>query len=275
VDARTDVYAFGVVCFEALCGHKPFVGDSILELMSAQVSAERPLLSVIKPELGDHFDEAIRRMMAIDRDDRPASAGAALELLVDAVRAAGFDADSTPVVAEGDRRPPAQTEDAGAAARADSPPASRGQSGRLTTARTVSGEHRRSRAGLLLVAAAVVGGVLAYLLVDPADFGSPATPSPDAGALVQAPASAPAPVRTAAATSTADRTITIVVETSVKGATAYLGDTELGSCPGDFEIDDPGAMPVAITLKAPGYADETVEVVLGDGQVVTIEPQPR
>ena len=38
VDGRTDIFAFGVVLFEMLCGRRPFAGDSRASLMAAIVA---------------------------------------------------------------------------------------------------------------------------------------------------------------------------------------------------------------------------------------------
>jgi serine/threonine protein kinase len=81
VDHRTDVYAFGVMCFEALTGRLPFEGQSLLELMNQHAHAARPLVSEWAPQLGRALDEPMSRILAIDPFDRPSSVAEALDLL--------------------------------------------------------------------------------------------------------------------------------------------------------------------------------------------------
>ena len=49
VDARTDIFSFGVVLYEILCGRRPFAGDSRASLMAAIVATEPPPLSSLEP----------------------------------------------------------------------------------------------------------------------------------------------------------------------------------------------------------------------------------
>ena len=46
VDARTDIFSFGAVLYEIVCGRRPFAGDSRASLMAAIVAAEPPPLFV-------------------------------------------------------------------------------------------------------------------------------------------------------------------------------------------------------------------------------------
>jgi serine/threonine protein kinase len=49
VDARTDIFSFGVVPYEMLSGRRPFAGDSRASLMAAIVASEPPALSSLAP----------------------------------------------------------------------------------------------------------------------------------------------------------------------------------------------------------------------------------
>ena len=70
VDARTDIFSFGVVLYEMLSGRRPFLGDSRASLMAAIVAAEPPPLSSLQPQTPAPLDRLIRRCLAKDPDDR-------------------------------------------------------------------------------------------------------------------------------------------------------------------------------------------------------------
>ncbi len=97
VDRSTDVYAFGVMVFEILCGKMPFQGNTAMDTMLMHVSENPPLPSSVNPNLPDTVDGPILQMLAKDPRQRPASLTLALE---DVAEAAGFswriDGRSTP-----------------------------------------------------------------------------------------------------------------------------------------------------------------------------------
>ena len=70
VDARTDIFSFGVVLYEMLCGRRPFEGDSRASLMAAIVAAEPPTLSSLQPRMPAALERLILRCLAKDPDDR-------------------------------------------------------------------------------------------------------------------------------------------------------------------------------------------------------------
>jgi eukaryotic-like serine/threonine-protein kinase len=70
VDARTDIFAFGIVLHEMLCGQRPFAGESRAALMAAIVAAEPPPLSSLQPQVPDSLERLVRRCLAKDPDDR-------------------------------------------------------------------------------------------------------------------------------------------------------------------------------------------------------------
>ncbi len=70
LDARTDVFSFGVILFEMLSGRRPFEGDSRASLMAAIVGAEPPALSSLQPRTPAALERLILRCLAKDPDDR-------------------------------------------------------------------------------------------------------------------------------------------------------------------------------------------------------------
>ena len=71
VDARTDIYALGILSHEALTGSPPFRGDSAIDLALAHATAPIPSLGSSFPPA---LDEVVARALAKRPDDRYASA---------------------------------------------------------------------------------------------------------------------------------------------------------------------------------------------------------
>ncbi len=62
VDARSDVFSFGVVLYETLCGRQPFVGTSELEVLQrVQHQTAEPLGEEIPPALRAVVDKALEK----------------------------------------------------------------------------------------------------------------------------------------------------------------------------------------------------------------------
>ena len=74
VDSRTDIYALGVIVFEMLTGQKPFNADSPAMLIVRQMTEQTPSPHKVKPEISDTYDEVVRRTLAKEPTDRPATA---------------------------------------------------------------------------------------------------------------------------------------------------------------------------------------------------------
>ncbi|HEY5948273.1 MAG TPA: serine/threonine-protein kinase [Kofleriaceae bacterium] len=70
----TDLFAFGVILYEALTGEMPWDGDTPLELANARLVGEAPSPRALVPELDAKWDEVIRACLHNQRKHRPASA---------------------------------------------------------------------------------------------------------------------------------------------------------------------------------------------------------
>ena len=70
LDARTDIFSFGVVLYEMVCGRRPFAGDSRASLMAAIVAAEPPSLLSLRPQTPASLERLILRCLGKDPDDR-------------------------------------------------------------------------------------------------------------------------------------------------------------------------------------------------------------
>jgi len=69
-DARTDIFAFGVLLHEMVTGKRAFVGKSQVLLISAIATSEPPPLSKIEPAASPALDHVVRTCLAKDPADR-------------------------------------------------------------------------------------------------------------------------------------------------------------------------------------------------------------
>jgi serine/threonine-protein kinase len=76
LDARSDVYALGIVAFEMFTGILPFRGKNAQEMMVARLRGSPTPLRAVRPELPDALERALLRALAPDPEDRYASATA-------------------------------------------------------------------------------------------------------------------------------------------------------------------------------------------------------
>jgi serine/threonine-protein kinase len=70
IDARTDIYSFGVTCYHMMAGHPPFVGKGAFEVAVKHVRDEPTPLSTIRPDLPAACCAVIHKMMAKDPNKR-------------------------------------------------------------------------------------------------------------------------------------------------------------------------------------------------------------
>jgi len=83
-DARSDVYASGLLLFEMLTGSKAFIGDSAIHVAYQHVHSDVPMPSSRVDTVPAQLDQLIARASARDPDNRPRDAN---ELLADVRRA--------------------------------------------------------------------------------------------------------------------------------------------------------------------------------------------
>ena len=74
VDARTDIFAFGVVIYEMATGKKAFEGKSQASLIAKILETEPPPISSLQPMTPPALDRAVKRCLAKEPDERCQSA---------------------------------------------------------------------------------------------------------------------------------------------------------------------------------------------------------
>ena len=79
IDARTDIYSFGVMMYEMLSGQKPYSGDTLAEILLDQLNENFQHLVDITQDVPQELCEIAEKAMSIDPDDRYSSAEELLE----------------------------------------------------------------------------------------------------------------------------------------------------------------------------------------------------
>jgi serine/threonine-protein kinase len=74
-DARTDVYAMGIILFEMLAGHVPWEGDNPLAVMSQHMNASVPSLHALNRDVLPPLEAIVRKCLRKDPDERYQDAG--------------------------------------------------------------------------------------------------------------------------------------------------------------------------------------------------------
>jgi serine/threonine-protein kinase len=74
LDHRADIYALGVILYEALTGEKPHPGDSYNAILYHILTQAPAPLASLRPTLPPDLAEAVHGALAFDPGDRPASA---------------------------------------------------------------------------------------------------------------------------------------------------------------------------------------------------------
>ncbi len=271
LDARADIYSFGVICFELLTGKVPFDGESATAVLLAHMLNAPPRPSAICPELNADVDEPVLAMLAKDPNARPNAATTAVRALQLAVQTAGITISESGCWLPRPQPPPPE------------PPAELGQSGELgidatleqSSVQGVPLSQRSERRVLGLWAAIptlIVIAVLAAQLYrdDPQAVLPPtaATPAP-----VAPQPSAAGATPSVAATPPLAATVAVTVRGAPDGAEIKLGDQPLGAAPGPVEVPR-GDSPVQLTIFIPGRSPRMVSVTPAGPDPVTVDLPP-
>jgi serine/threonine-protein kinase len=87
VDARSDIYALGVVGHYMLSGKLPLEGATVAATLAKQITQAAPALSSVAPEVPRHLTEAIDRCLAKDPAERFAGGEELAEAMARALEA--------------------------------------------------------------------------------------------------------------------------------------------------------------------------------------------
>ncbi len=96
-DARSDIYALGIMIFEMLTGEQPFKGEQPMQIAYQHANDSVPAPSSLNPEVPRQLDELVLWATAKDPADRPADAGVMLERLLEVERELRAGAGETAV----------------------------------------------------------------------------------------------------------------------------------------------------------------------------------
>jgi len=74
LDARSDIYALGIVAFEMFTGKLPFQGRNAQEMMIARLRSQPIATRTLRPDIPDAVEKALTKALQTNPDDRFATA---------------------------------------------------------------------------------------------------------------------------------------------------------------------------------------------------------
>jgi eukaryotic-like serine/threonine-protein kinase len=69
-DARTDIFAFGVVLYEMITGRQPFTGASRASIIASILTSDPPSVSALQPLVSQRLDRLVKRCLTKNPDER-------------------------------------------------------------------------------------------------------------------------------------------------------------------------------------------------------------
>ncbi|HUF05162.1 MAG TPA: protein kinase [Aridibacter sp.] len=70
IDARSDVFSFGVVLYELLGGQQPFIGETMTDILAAIINSEPPPLLTLAPHLPKELQRIVGKTLKKRREQR-------------------------------------------------------------------------------------------------------------------------------------------------------------------------------------------------------------
>ena len=100
VDARSDVFALGVVLYEMLCGRRPFLGDTTLMTLSAILQTQPDPPRKLRAEIPEPIERIVLRCLEKQPELRyPSAADLHRELMAQTSKATGFSVPRVAAIA--------------------------------------------------------------------------------------------------------------------------------------------------------------------------------
>lgn len=176
IDARSDVYAAGILFYELLTGNPPYDGDSALSIAYRHVNEDVPPPSDLVPDLPPDVDELILGATRRDQDARPPDAETFLHAVRGVRVALGIPRVDVPIPGAERRTVPLARAPLGEAPSAPTPRATRALTHLHAAPEAQPGRHRdisasatehvlRRRKSRRVLTAWIVGVVLLGILV--------------------------------------------------------------------------------------------------------------
>ncbi len=99
-DARSDIYAVGIMSYEMLTGKQPFVGEQPMQIAYQHANDTVPAPSGENPRVPDELDELVLWATARDADERPRDARALLNEVIAVRSRLDAEANGTPTISQ-------------------------------------------------------------------------------------------------------------------------------------------------------------------------------
>lgn len=81
VDARSDLFSFGVVLYELITGKHPFLRDSVPATFFATINQDYPPLNSLRKDIPQDLEKAVKALLKASRDERISSASELISMV--------------------------------------------------------------------------------------------------------------------------------------------------------------------------------------------------